>query len=135
MFRVWYSTSYRQQDELSLDNENVLNEIAVVSERTTIEPKGETMKHPHCEYHNDGERILAPGKFKGEPVFAPYFWELALEGCADEDDGKVYKFRFCFSTDHQDRRLAEDWPTLKTWLGRKRTLRLREDDQGFVHCF
>lgn len=91
-----------------------------------------------CEYKNDGERITAPGKFEGEPVFAPYFWGLALEGLADSDDGKVYTFKFRFTGEDSvaktDREILEDWPALKAWLGNKRSLKLWEDEQGFVHC-
>lgn len=88
-----------------------------------------------CEYTNDGERITAPGKFEGEPVFAPYFWDLGLSGFSDSDNGNVYTFRFAFGSNPQDQELATKFPTLKKWLGRKRSLNLREDDQGFVHCF
>lgn len=84
----------------------------------------------NCEYENDGKRITQPGKFEGEPVFAPYFWQLGLEGFADSDEGIVYLFRF----DKDDKEFTE-WPTLKKWLGRRRTLRLREDGNGFVRCF
>lgn len=87
-----------------------------------------------CEYQNDGERITQPGKFEGEPVFAPYFWGLALEGFADDDNGKVFSFRFCFLRNRQDQELSAKFPTLKKWLGRKRSLKLWEDSQGFVHC-
>lgn len=83
-----------------------------------------------CDYTNDGTRITQPGKFEGEPVFAPYFWGIGLEGFSDGDDGQTYTFKF----KRGDAEFA-NWPTLKTWLGRKRTLRLREDSQGFVHCY
>jgi hypothetical protein len=37
--------------------------------------------------------IRSPGKFEGEPVWAPYFWEMLLDGIADEeDDGEVVTF-------------------------------------------
>jgi hypothetical protein len=75
-------------------------------------------------------RITSPGKFEGEPVFAPYFWDLGLEGFADKDDGKVFGFRI---TKHDAGNPF--WPELKAWLGRKRSLKLLEDSQGFVHCF
>lgn len=87
-----------------------------------------------CEYTNNGERITAPGKFEGEPVFAPYFWSLALEGFADSDNGTIFRFRFAFGKSDEDKRLAKEWPSLKRWLGRKRTLTLFEDSQGFVYC-
>lgn len=44
--------------------------------------------------YNVDERgiIRSPGKFEGEQVFAPYFWEAYLDGGADEDDGNVLTF-------------------------------------------
>lgn len=86
------------------------------------------------EYQVDSNgRITSPGKFEGEPIFAPHFWNLALEGFSDSDNGSVYGFRFNFSNE-QDAKLAQEWPELKKWLGRKRSLKLIEDSQGFVHC-
>lgn len=89
------------------------------------------MKTITCEYANDGKRITQPGKFEGEPVFAPYFWDLALEGFSDRDDGQTFTFRFAFATTDADIPFRSE---LEQWLGRKRTLNLREDSQGFVHC-
>lgn len=81
-----------------------------------------------CEYENDGRRITQPGKFEGEPTFAPFYWNLAMEGFADSDNGEVFKFKFSGSE------LASLDPVLKDWLGTRRTLHLWEDSQGFVHC-
>ena len=36
--------------------------------------------------------IRSPGKFEGEPEYAPYLWDLVLQGFADEDDGSVAVF-------------------------------------------
>lgn len=83
-----------------------------------------------CKYENDGERITASGKFEGQPVFAPYFWKIALDGMADRDDGFVFTFKLLHCDSDFNR-----WPTLRAWLGRKRTLRIREDSQGFVSCW
>ena len=88
------------------------------------------MQNDKCEYTNDGKRITAPGKFEGEPIFAPHFWSLGLEGFADGDNGKVYTFKIS-KTDESNPFYAE----LRAWLGRKRTLRISEDSQGFIHCF
>jgi hypothetical protein len=88
--------------------------------------------------HDANGRITQPGKFENEPIFAPYFWDLALEGLADRDNGRSFDFKFDFSDigmqSKCDIRLLQDWPELKRWLGRKRTLKLVEDSQGFVHC-
>lgn len=80
-----------------------------------------------CEYQNDGKRITQPGKFEGEPIFTPFFWEQGLNGFADKDDGTLFTFKIT----KKDR---EEWPLLNEWLGRKRTIRLWEDSQGFVRC-
>jgi hypothetical protein len=86
------------------------------------------------EYTADNAgRITDPGKFEGEPIFAPYFWDLALQGFADDDNGQVFKFKFAFG--EQDKAILADWPELAKWLGRKRTLHMSEDSQGFVRCF
>jgi hypothetical protein len=84
------------------------------------------------EYQNDGKRITQPGKFEGEPIFAPHYWDMALDGCADEDDGETFTFRFSFARTDADAPFRKE---LQEWLGRKRTLKMREDSQGFVHCF
>jgi len=86
-----------------------------------------------CEYANDGKRITAPGKFEGEPIFAPYYWDVALQGFADSDDGTTYTFKFAFNSAVDS--AAPFRSELQAWLGRKRTLRMREDSQGFIHCF
>jgi hypothetical protein len=85
-----------------------------------------------CEYANDGRRITQPGKFEGEPVFAPYFWDLGLQGFSDSDDGKVFTFRLAFNGTDKDIPFKVQ---LREWLGCSRTLKMYEDDQGFVHCF
>jgi hypothetical protein len=88
--------------------------------------------------HDANGRITQPGKFEGEPIFAPYFWNLALEGLADRGNGRSFDFKFSFTgkgaSAQTDRGLLKDFPELKAWLGRKRTLKLVEDSQGFVHC-
>ena len=76
------------------------------------------------DYHNDGQRITQPGKFEGEPLWVPEFWQAGLEGFADDDDGEYYGFTLSDS----DR---EKWPEL---AGCTRVA-LREDSQGFVHSY
>lgn len=74
-------------------------------------------------------RITSPGKFEGEPIFAPHFWDIGIQGCADSDDGRVFTFRI-----KRDDPEHKEFPELKRWLGRKRTVRLFEDEQGFVYA-
>jgi hypothetical protein len=75
-------------------------------------------------------RITSPGKFEGEPIFAPHFWDCGLSGFSDSDNGSVFTFKITKADSEHT-----EFPELKKWLGRSRSLRLREDSQGFVHCF
>lgn len=85
-----------------------------------------------CDYPNDKGRITAPGRFEGQPIFAPYFWNMALDGMADADDGYVFTFRL-----HKSDPEVADCPALKDWLGRKHycLLRISQDANGFIRCF
>lgn len=67
-------------------------------------------------------RITTPGKFEGEMIYVPYFWEAYLDGMADRDDGRVIGF----DIEASDRELFPELPK------RRRTVRLMADDQGFV---
>ena len=67
--------------------------------------------------------IQSLGKFENEPVYAPHFWSMGLEGFADSDNGRIYRFKLT-----ADDKAA--WPELKG----RRWLSLWEDEQGFVHC-
>ena len=91
-----------------------------------------TREETFRNYKVENDRIVSPGKFEGEPVFAPYFWEIGLEGFADSDNGKVYGFRLKLNGQDKGNPFL---PELRRWLGRKRSLKLSQDSQGFVHCF
>ena len=82
------------------------------------------MKTPECEYENNGTVITAPGKFEGEPVFAPWFWDAGLSGMSDDDDGEYYGF----TLDESD---VARFPQ----LAGKTRVALREDSAGFVHTY
>ena len=65
--------------------------------------------------------IRSPGMFEGEARYVPYYWNLYLDGLADRDDGHVLGFNIS----------AEDkvhFPELK----RRRTVKLYQDDNGFI---
>lgn len=65
--------------------------------------------------------IRNPGKFEGERIYVPYFWDAFLNGMADRDNGKVIGFDVT----------AEDkamFPELK----RRHTVKLYQRDDGFV---
>jgi hypothetical protein len=66
-------------------------------------------------------RIATPGKFEGEPIYAPTFWDCALNGEYSEDVNGV----FFFQLDDTDR---EVFPELSDVAG----IALEENDQGFV---
>jgi hypothetical protein len=66
-------------------------------------------------------RIRSPGKFEGEMLYVPYFWDVGLDGFADTDNGTVWGFKVT----KEDKLM---FPELK----RKRSVRLAERDDGFV---
>jgi hypothetical protein len=98
----------------------------VKSERLKTMTRDEVLSN----YEVSNGRIVNPGKFEGEPTFAPFLWDTALDGFADADDGKTFRF-ICPKGDE----MRMQWPELDSWLGKRRLVSLREDDQGFVHCF
>ena len=63
-----------------------------------------------------------PGKFEGAPPYALYFWYIGLEGFADRDNADN---SYGFDVTMLDKQL---FPELK----KRRTVNLRETDQGFV---
>jgi hypothetical protein len=65
--------------------------------------------------------IRSPGKFEGEMLYVPYFWDAFLNGCADGDDGEV----LTFIVDSDD---VREFPELAD----AKQVRLYEDSQGFV---
>jgi len=67
------------------------------------------------------EAINHPGKFEGEAIYVPYFWEAFLNGFADRDDGTVLGFDVS----------AEDHDMFPELKGRH-TVKLIETDHGFV---
>lgn len=71
--------------------------------------------------------IRSPGKFEGEPLWVPALWEIALDGFADSDDGTTYGF-----TIPKADPLRKEFPELDQWLGRRRSVKLVQTDQGFV---
>lgn len=67
--------------------------------------------------------IVTPGKFQGEAVYVPYFWEKALEGWADDEPEEgTYRF-LVFPED------VKEFPE----LGSKRAILIREREDGFVY--
>ena len=73
------------------------------------------------DYDTRDGRITTPGKFEGEMLYVPYFWEAFLNGLADRDDGEIMGFDVML----EDR---QQFPELKG----RRTVRLYQRDDGFV---
>lgn len=78
---------------------------------------------------NASGMITSPGKFEGEPIFAPYYWEQAV--CIGAHDGETDDGGLVFYLDADDYAM---WPELRAWLGDKNTLIVRETGRGFVTC-
>ncbi len=72
-------------------------------------------------YEECVQAVGRPGKFEGERPYVPYFWEIYLDGLAERDHDGILTFHVLV----EDR---EMFPELK----RRRTVALRETDQGFV---
>lgn len=74
------------------------------------------------DYKVDANGVIRTlGQFEGEMLYVPYFWDAFLNGFADNDDGRILRFKV---TD--DDRIQ--FPELK----RKRSVRLYQRDDGFV---
>lgn len=67
-------------------------------------------------------RIRNPGKFEGEPLFVPHFWDVFMDGCHDDEaeDGAV----IFFVTDEDRAEFPE--------LGTQAKVTLFQRDDGFV---
>jgi len=85
-----------------------------IDPREWIKAEGKSYKVKHG-------LITDPGKFEGEPIFAPYYYSLGLEGWASADEDGIYEF----DVDDEDR---EAFPALKDVS----VVFLTESDDGFV---
>lgn len=79
------------------------------------------------EMTDDGHEVIngiirSPGKFEGEPRYAPYFYNTYLDGCADADDGVVITFDVLGPD-------IDKFPELKN-VSR---VYMWESDQGFIY--
>ena len=80
------------------------------------------------QYNWDRGIIVSPGKFQGEPIYAPYYYDLYLKGGGETYDHEDYYVPVTdFSVTSEDR---EEFPELK-FVSLVR-LFVRED--GFVTC-
>jgi len=67
--------------------------------------------------------IQSPGKFEGEMLYVPYFWDAYLNGMADSDDGEV----LTFEVNDEDRAQFPELADVKQ-------IDLVSTDSGFVCC-
>ena len=82
------------------------------------------MKRKEIEqrYSIDANGIIrSPGKFEGEMLYVPYFWDAFLNGFADRDNGNVLGFDVT----------SEDKVEFPELIAR-RTVKLYERSDGFV---
>lgn len=79
------------------------------------------------EFRIENGLIRNPGKFELQPLWVPALWDIAMEGFADSDDGETYGF-----TITKEDALRVEFPELNAWLGRRRTVKLVQTDQGFI---
>ena len=83
------------------------------------------------EYKVDDRGIIrSPGKFEGEPAWVVALWADAIAGMADACAGDFYQFDL-----RKGDPIRVEWPELDQWLGRGWTVRLIEDEQGFVNAY
>jgi hypothetical protein len=71
---------------------------------------------------DSGGRITRPGKFEGENVYVPYFWEITLDGGVCQSGNGTWSVE----VDLEDRKI---FPEISK---RKRRVVLFEDSNGFV---
>ena len=72
--------------------------------------------------------ICDPGKFEGEPVYVPHYWEETLNGCCDSfhDNDGDYEVMVIRLDEHDRARIGAD-------AKGEDHLLLWEDSQGFVN--
>ena len=78
-------------------------------------------------YKVQGNRIVSPGKFESENIWAPYFWDVAMEGGVEMefDDGRGVVIVVGINSGD-----VEQFPELDGFG----IVELFEDDNGFVYC-
>ena len=87
--------------------------------------RSEILKQYEVNEHNI---IKSPGKFEGEMIYAPHFYDLYLDGCGHDewDDNDTDFFLTFFDINDYDRK---EFPELK---GIEK-VSLWEDDLGFIY--
>lgn len=80
-----------------------------------------TRKEIEAQFTVVDGRIRSPGRFEGEMVYVPHFWDIGMDGFADRDDGSTWGF----DVTQEDK---AEFPELK----KRRTVKLYQRDDGFV---
>ena len=81
-----------------------------------------TRKQIEAEYAiSEAGTIESPGKFEGEMIYAPYFYDFLLDGGADDDVDGVASF----TVNKEDR---VEFPE----LAGVSSILIEEDEQGFI---
>lgn len=78
------------------------------------------MDRQQCE-----EMVKGPGKFEGEPIYAPYFWDLAMMSGEDDTEWDGDTMISVFDVSDEDLAMFPE-------LNGVKTIRLWEDGNGFV---
>lgn len=88
-----------------------------------------TRKEIESEYTVENGIIRSPGKFEGEPVYAPDFYDAAMDGCGEDlaymDDGWG-EFTTLIAIEDSDRK---EWPEIDH---SEMFALVTESNQGFV---
>lgn len=72
--------------------------------------------------------IKSLGKFEAEPIWAPYFWGMAMEmGAENEYENEAGEIVSWFVIDELD---VKEFPELEDFVGKR--IYLRESESGFV---
>lgn len=72
--------------------------------------------------------IRSPGKFEGEVLYAPHYYELMMDGMGEtsfSDEHEMEKTVFQITADD-----TAEFPE----LGNGKTVELYEDESGFIYC-
>lgn len=97
--------------------------------KNTREPMSTTRAEILSNYEVDKHgTITSPGKFETQPLYAPHFWELALEGEGEEEfDNDLCRYVSIIKVEPWD---TTEYPELieddVKWV------QIWEDEQGFV---
>jgi hypothetical protein len=79
------------------------------------------MNRQECE-----EMVKGPGKFEAEPVYLPYFYDMAMEGMEDDREWDGETEISVFQVTKEDRAMFPELADVKT-------VRLWVSDTGFCY--